>query len=342
MSKVRPRISVVLPFRDAEDTLRESVDSILGQSEGDLELLAIDDGSSDSGPAIIQDLAISDSRIRFVATGGDGIVTALNLGLEKARAPCIARMDADDVSHPNRLLLQLDFLDDHPEIGLVSSRVEHWTSDGASRPGYAAYVNWTNQLLLSPDLARSRFVESPVAHPSVVFRKELVERLGGYRAGFFPEDYEMWLRWMEYGVLMEKLPEVLLRWRDHEERLSRRDERYSLDAFYQMKLGYLHRWLERHNPFHPVVKVWGAGRTTRGRVRFLEDEGTSIAGYYDLDPRKIGVPREGLTVRPIEEIPPPGLEFIVAMVGARGAREKVSSFLKARGYREGTDFMLAA
>lgn len=342
MIKTMPRISVVLPFRDAEDTLIESVESMLSQSEGDLELLAIDDGSIDAGPAIIQDLANSDSRIQFLTTGGDGIVAALNLGLEKAKAPFIARMDADDISHAERLLLQLDFLDQHPDLGLISSRVEHWTPDGRVRPGYAAYVEWTNQLLLPDDILRGRFVESPLAHPSVVFRKELVERLGGYQSGFFPEDYELWLRWMECGVRMEKLPEVLLRWRDHDQRLSRRDERYSRDAFYQMKLGYLHRWLERHNPFFPVVKVWGAGRTTRGRVRFLEEEGTRVAGYYDLDPRKLGEPRKGLTVRPIEEIPPPGTEFIVAMVGARGAREKVASFLKARGYREGTDFMLAA
>ncbi|MGE4551253.1 MAG: glycosyltransferase [Opitutales bacterium] len=342
MGKTSPRISVVLPFRDAADTLQEAVDSMLGQGEGDFELLAIDDGSSDSSPVIMQDLAAQDARIQFLATDGKGIVNALNLGLEKAKAPCIGRMDADDLSHPDRLSRQLEFLDGHPEVGLVASRVEHWTPDGVPRPGYAAYVEWTNGLLLPEDLALSRFVESPLAHPSVVFRKELVESLGGYGEGVFPEDYELWLRWMESGVRMQKLPEALLKWRDHGERLSRLDPRYSPDAFYRMKLGYLHRWLERHNPFYPVVKVWGAGRKTRRRVRFLEEAGSRVASFYDVDPRKTGEPREGLSVRPIEEIPPPGQEFIVVMVGVRGARQKVAAFLGERGYREGVDFILAA
>ncbi|MFP6854801.1 MAG: glycosyltransferase, partial [Opitutales bacterium] len=296
MGRSSPRISVLLPFRDAVTTLSDAILSILKQSEGDFELLAIDDGSIDSGPEMIRDLAEDDSRLQLLSTDGSGIVTALNRGLENAKASCIARMDADDVSHPDRLKLQLDFLDAHQEVDLVSSCVEHWIPDGSSRPGYAAYVEWTNELLGREEIGLRRFVESPFAHPSVVFRKELVRRLGGYREGVFPEDYELWLRWMEGGACMEKLPAVLLRWRDHENRLSRCDERYSSDAFYRMKLSYLHLWLERHNPFYPVVKVWGAGRTTRGRARYLEEAGTRITGYYDLDPRKIGQPRKDLTV----------------------------------------------
>ncbi|MBL62014.1 MAG: glycosyl transferase family 2 [Opitutae bacterium] len=342
MSKASPRISIVLPFRDAATFLADAVESILKQSDVDLELLAIDDGSIDAGPVIVRDFGQRDTRVRCLSTGGDGIVAALNLGLAKAKAPYLARMDADDFSHPNRLERQIEFLDAHPEIGLVASRIEHWTPDEESRPGYAAYVEWTNGLLLPEDLARSRFVESPFAHPSVVFRKELVEKFGGYREGPFPEDYELWLRWMESGVRMQKLPQVLLRWRDHDQRLSRRDQRYSVDAFYEMKLVYLKRWLAGNNPFHPQVKIWGAGRTTRARVAFLEREGVQVAGYYDVDPRKIGEPRKGLTVRPIEEIPPPGEEFIVAMVGARGGREKIAAYLANRGHREGVDFILAA
>jgi len=337
-----PRVSVLLPVKDAEDTLSAALDSMVRQSEEDFEILAIDDGSSDSSPEILRALASEDSRIRFLPSNGTGIVGALNLGLEKSGAHLVARMDADDLSHPDRLQTQLEFLDSHPEVGLVSCAVEHWITDEKSRPGYAAYVDWTNELRHDADIRLRRFVESPFAHPSVVFRKKLCERLGGYRDGFFPEDYELWLRWMESGVPMEKIPKVLLRWRDHDDRLSRRDERYSTDAFYQMKLSYLQRWLERHNPFHPEVKVWGAGRVTRRRVRFLEEDGVVVAGYYDVDPRKTGTPREGLTVQSIEEIPSPGEEFIVAMVGARGGRQKIASHLLNLGYREGMDFILAA
>ena len=100
-----------------------------------------------------------------------------------------------------------------------------------------------------------------------------------------------------------------------------------------MKLEYLHRWLEKHNPHFPEVKIWGAGRITRSRAQFLSDAGTVISGFYDVDPRKVGNPRTGLMVQSIEDIPEPGEEFIVAMVGARGAREKVGAFLRDRGHR---------
>ena len=342
MGRTTPRISVVLPFRDASATLHEAVVSILDQSEGDFELLAVDDGSTDSSAVILKDMAIGDNRIQPLASDGGGIVHALNLGLEKARAAFVARMDADDICHPDRFASQLEFLGCHPEVGLVASRVEHWTSDGVSRPGYDAYVDWTNELLLPDDLSLNRFVESPLAHPSVFFRKELAVRHGGYAEGIFPEDYELWLRWMESGIRMQKLPDVLLRWRDHENRLSRVNDRYSPNAFYRMKLNYLHCWLKRHNPFFPEVKVWGAGRRTRQRARFLEQAGSHISAFYDVDPRKAGNPREGLVVSPIEEIPPPGQEFIVVMVGVRGARLKVSAFLEERGHRAGTDYILAA
>ena len=109
-----------------------------------------------------------------------------------------------------------------------------------------------------------------------------------------------------------------------------------------MKLKYLYRWLKTNNPFHPEVKIWGAGRTTRDRAKFLASAGAVVTGYYDVDPRKIGRPRSDLLVRSVDEIPGSGKEFIVGMVGARGAREKVAAFLRGRGHREGIDYILAA
>jgi glycosyltransferase involved in cell wall biosynthesis len=342
MTSAIPRVSVILPVRDAEKTLAMAIESILGQTERNIELLVVDDGSTDASLMILQEFAELDGRIRVLSTVNPGIVEVLNLGLAEARAPYLARMDADDVSLPERLVLQCDYLDANPEVGLVSCRVEHWNEDAEVRAGYEAYVGWTNQVLNDADLRLRRFVESPFAHPSVVYRKSVVDRFGGYREGSFPEDYELWLRWLEGGVRMGKLGEVLLRWRDHDNRLSRIDPRYSVEAFYQMKLEYLHRWLKDNNRHFPKVKIWGAGRITRNRAKSLFKAGTVVSGFYDIDPRKVGNPRTGLMVQSIEDIPEPGKEFIVAMVGARGAREKVVAFLRDRGHREGTDFVLAA
>src|SRR5689334_14916883 len=105
-----PAVSVLLPYRDARATLEEALDSVLAQRGVELELLAIDDGSRDDGAQLVVRLAARDPRIVQLQTPGVGIALALNHALETARAPLIARMDADDVALPDRLAAQLDAL----------------------------------------------------------------------------------------------------------------------------------------------------------------------------------------------------------------------------------------
>ena len=136
MTSPDPRVSVILPVRDAEKTLASAIESILGQTEKNFELLLVDDGSTDASPRILKEFAVSDGRIRVFSNANRGIVEALNLGLSEAKSPFLARMDADDVSLPDRLKCQCDFLDANPEVGLVACLVEHWTEDGENRKGY--------------------------------------------------------------------------------------------------------------------------------------------------------------------------------------------------------------
>ena len=163
MTSAIPRVSVILPVRDAEKTLAMAIESILGQSERNLELLVVNDGSRDSSHRILAEFAQFDRRIRVLSTVNHGIVEALNLGLSEARAPYLARMDEDDVSLPERLSLQCDFLDSHPKVGLVSCRVEYWSGDEERRKGYETYVEWINELVEDTGIRLRRFVESPFA-----------------------------------------------------------------------------------------------------------------------------------------------------------------------------------
>jgi hypothetical protein len=175
-----------------------------------------------------------------------------------------------------------------------------------------------------------------------MFRRELVDRWGGYRDGDFPEDYELWLRWLEAGVRMEKLTEFLLVWNDSPTRLSRCDRRYDEEAFYRLKARYLARWLAAHNPHHPAVIVWGAGRISRKRARHLVDRGVTIVAYVDIDPNKVGRSIAGRPVLHPVELPAPGKAFVVSYVSTSDAREEIEANLLARGYQAGRDHILAA
>jgi glycosyltransferase involved in cell wall biosynthesis len=330
-----------MPVFNAGATLRRAVDSVRGQSLADWELVIVDDGSDDDTPAILEALQKEEPRLRVLRRPHQGLVAALNAGLAAAQAPLIARMDADDESHPDRLMEQVQCLEEHPAWGLVSCRVG-FGGCITRAIGYALHVDWINSLLTPEEIALNRFVESPLAHPSVVFRACLPERHGAYREGPFPEDYELWLRWLEAGVMMGKVPRELLTWHDPPSRLSRNHPRYDPEAFYQCKTPFLVRWLrERVEPSRRIL-VWGAGRPTRKRAGLLTTEGIPIQGYIDIDPRKQGRRLAGRAVLAPYDIPGPAEVFVLGYVARRGARELARAHLGGRGFVEGRDFLMVA
>lgn len=333
-----PSISLLLPVRDAAVTLEAAIASIQAQTFRDWELIIMDDGSQDDTPRILTSLAATDHRIRVQHMPPRGIAEALTLGTEACRGEFIARMDADDLMSPQRLEVQHDFLGTHPHVGLVSCRVRY----GGREEGYASHVEWINSLMTPASISMRRFVEAPVAHPSVMFRRTLLTQHGGYRSGDFPEDYELWLRWLQAGVQFGKVDAELLTWNDPPGRLSRRDSRYSVDAFYRMKCLHLAHWLREHISPQREIWLWGAGRVTRRRFDALATHGVHITGYIDVDETKRGQHPDGRAVRMADDLPPQGESFILAGVGARGAREQITQHLVERGWQEGPDFILAA
>ncbi|AOS43465.1 Putative glycosyltransferase EpsE [Lacunisphaera limnophila] len=334
-------LSVLLPVRNAVTTIARAVASVQAQTWTDWELVVVDDGSTDGTRAWLRAAARAEPRLRLIEQPAQGIVAALNAGLAAARGRFIARMDADDECHPERLAVQTAFLADHPTIGLVACRVGYG-GDRSVQAGYAHHVDWQNGLVTPDQIALNRFVESPLAHPSVMFRREVVERHGGYRDGDWPEDYELWLRWLEAGVAMAKVPRELLTWHDPAGRLSRTDPRYGPEAFFRVKAGYVAREVGRLRGPDPEVWIWGAGRPTRKRAAMLTEHGVRIVGYVDIDPRKTGNRVGGVPVIGPEALPPPGSIFVLGYVGKRGARETTRAALTQRGYREGRDFLMGA
>ncbi len=348
-----PVVSVVLPVRNGAATLARALESVRAQTFTAWELVVVDDGSTDGTADLAAAVARAERRARVLrpAAAGAGIVAALNTGIAAARGRWIARLDADDAMHPERLAAQVARGDGGADgagsavrgeqVGLVSCLVE-FGGDRAAQAGYALHVDWLNSLTTPEEIALNRFVEAPLAHPSVMFRRELAERLGGYRDGAFPEDYELWLRWLDAGVRMAKVPRVLTTWHDGPGRLSRTDPRYAPEAFFRLKAEWIARELARSGGGRPVW-VWGAGRPTRKRAAALAAHGLTIAGYIDVDAKKLG--RLGGTGVPVigpEALPPAGEITVLGYVAARGARALCRAALAARGYAEGRDFWLCA
>jgi glycosyltransferase involved in cell wall biosynthesis len=331
-------VSIVMPVRNGAATLAAAMESVRAQTFRDWELIVVDDHSTDDTPRMLADLAGADPRIQVLPSRSQGIAHALETGCAAARGEWIARMDADDVMHPDRLERQLAHARSHPDLGLVSCMVRY----GGNQTGYAAHVEWLNSLDSPEMIAIRRFVEAPVAHPSVMFRRSLLDTHGGYRYGDFPEDYELWLRWLAAGVRFGKAPEALLLWNDPPDRLSRTDPRYSVEAFYRIKCLHLLEWIASSVCSGRKVLLWGAGRVTRRRFDSLETNGFRFDGFIDIDPRKIGFHRDGRRVIFPHEIPESPRPFVLVGVGNRGAGALIHRELVGRGWREGVDFVMCA
>ena len=204
-----------MSVRDGEAFVAAALTSILGQTVSDFECVVVDDGSRDRTPAILARAASLDPRMRLVRReGGGGLVGALNLGCSVARAPLIARMDADDVSLPERLARQLARLAREPSLVVLGGAALFVDAQDRLLP---ADPTPTGPKALAQALARG---DCPLIHPTVVMRREAFEAVGGYRACIaHAEDYDLWLRMSERGEL-DNLAEPVLRYRRHPQQVS--------------------------------------------------------------------------------------------------------------------------
>ena len=333
-----PRVSVLLPVRDAAPHLLACLDSLAAQTLADHEVIAVDDGSRDGSSELLLSRAASDPRLRVRRTPPRGLVPALARALAEARAEVVARMDADDVARPERLALQAARLDSDTSVDVLGCRVVASAGPGAAPgAGMARYVEWSNGLLDHQAIARERFVESPLVHPSVAMRTAALRRLGGWRDFDGPEDYELWLRAFSAGLRFAKLPEVLLEWRDTPQRLTRRDPRYRPSRFLAVKLAALGGLLRGR----PAV-VWGAGPVGKAWARALAAQGHRLQVFVEVDPRKIGQRIHGAAVVPVEQAGLLGGAVHIGAVGQPGARERIRAAAGAAGLVDGETFFAVA
>jgi glycosyltransferase involved in cell wall biosynthesis len=337
-----PAVSVLLPCYNAEQTIDETLHSLARQTLTDFEVLAVDDGSGDATRVKLETWSERDPRFRVIPQEHAGVIVAANTGLAACTAPYIARMDADDRAHPERLAQQASYLADHPEVAVVSSLVRAFPYADV-RTGYRIYIKWLNSLVTDEDIRREMFVESPLANPSIMMRQEWFEKMGGYHEYGWPEDYDLWLRMCLEGARFAKIPQVLLEWRDHPERITRTDGRYSVENFLRAKAYYLAR-----GPLvgRDAVIVWGAGMMGRRLAKQLQNNQVPLVAFVDIDPKKIGRTRRGKPIIAPDDL----LEWwdrfenpaLLAAVGARGARALIRARLLKMGLVEGQDWWGAA
>jgi len=209
------RVSVAMPVYNAGPYLREAIESMLDQTLREFEFIIIDDGSTDESRAIIEDYAQRDGRIRMISRPNRGITPTRNEALGLAQGECVAVMDADDVSLPDRLALQTAYLDAHPECLAVGGRILIVDAEG-----WPIREACTHEAHEDIDRFHMQGQGGALAHPASMFRREAALAIGGYREAFAAgEDLDLFLRFAERGKLAN-VPQCVLKYRQHSRSVS--------------------------------------------------------------------------------------------------------------------------
>jgi glycosyltransferase involved in cell wall biosynthesis len=316
------RVSVLLPVRNAAPWLESSLASLARQTVADHEVVAVDDGSTDGSGELLERAARRDPRVVVRRTEARGLPAALNLALSLARAPWVARHDADDLSHRTRFERQLARLGREPSLDVLGSRVRLFPG-GATGAGMRRWAEWHNALLSHESIEREVLIDSPLAHGSAMIRREKLLEVAGWQERGWAEDLDLWLRLLAAGARFAKLPEPLYGWRQHPASATRTDPRYSHERFRCLKIEALDSgFLRGRGP----LTLLGAGASLE-RWRLA------------LGPRVGAAHAVG---RPVPQVAPLLRPPLVLALMAAPARERWRRFLTTLGMRESSDFIFVA
>jgi glycosyltransferase involved in cell wall biosynthesis len=221
-----PKVSVIVPvFNQLVSTMEESLNSLMRQTFDDFECIVVDESTNSELALACKFICDSDGRFHYVHPAQRlGLSSSLNLAISMARGELLARFDSDDVCVPERLAIQVAFLETHPEISVVGGALNIISDDGQ----VIAHRYYPEDPL---KIAQGMQLTTTVAHPTVMFRREAIQQCGGYNSEFrFSEDLDLWLRWLNAGLHFANLPQALVQYRQNNTRRNPGHWQYNLRA----------------------------------------------------------------------------------------------------------------
>ena len=326
-------ISILMPVYNAAHYLPECLDSILRQTEQDWELIAIDDFSTDNSWSILYQYARTDSRIKVFKNKKKGIIPALRLALQQSSGTFITRMDADDRMMPQKLTCLKELLLKKGR-GHVATGWVMYFAEGKLGNGYQRYERWLNDLTTTASNFSAIYKECVIPSPCwMVYREDLLN-CEAFEPNYYPEDYDLCFRFYKYGLKVVSCTQTLHLWRDYPERTSRKDECYSNQRFFDLKLKY---FLElEYDDIRPLI-VWGAGKKGKELARKLKQR--ELPFYWFCNNRKKwGVKIYDTELQNYHLLPHLWKPQIIVAVSAPNGKEEIRSFMQENYLKPGEDY----
>lgn len=265
----RVKVSLVMGVYNGEEYLKEAIESILGQTYPNLEIIIVNDGSTDSTKNILDD--INDKRVKIIhLEKNQGAANALNIGIIQAKGSWIAIQDADDNSYPTRIEEQVKYIVKHPELLGVGTFIECISGSSGISDEHLRHVAKSRNSLVSREKIRDIiYWGCPFTHSSVMFSKNVFLKVGGYNPSLkIAYDHDLWLRLLEIGE-MENVPKVLLQYRIHKQSLSHRDDMATVNEIQISSSRGIYRRFNRNRCYPPRVVVIGPKKACRNYNKYV-------------------------------------------------------------------------
>ncbi len=262
---ISPKVSILMPAKNAGKFLPDCLNSILQQTESNWELIVINDHSTDHTFDVLQAFANKDQRIQVFNNQGKGIIAALRLAFAKSEGQLITRMDADDLMLAEKLIALKKILIANGEGYLATGAVEYFSEDQLG-DGYQKYAAWLNRLNTNNQHFQEIYKECVVPSPCWMLWRSDLEACRAFETDIYPEDYDLCFRFYEKGLKTIGHKEVIHRWRDYATRTSRTDEHYADNRFLDLKLHY---FLKLDYRASADLVLWGAGKKGKALAQQL-------------------------------------------------------------------------
>lgn len=330
---MKPLISILMPVKNAEKHLTESIQSVLNQSITNWELIAANDHSNDSTPSILKYFSEIDKRIKVYTNEGSGIIQALRTAYKNSKGELIHRMDADDLMSKNKLEVLSSALSKGGKGSVATAKVSYF-SDGKLQDGYKKYANWLNKLCEENTHWSEIYKECVIASPNWLIHRSDLDECGAFLPNRYPEDYDLVFRLYENRLKVVSAKEVTHYWRDHEKRSSRNLEVYKDNDFFELKWHYFQR--NEINSKRPLL-IWGAGRKGKKLARLLNDLSIEYE-WVSNNPKKHGKEIYEQIMQSFKVIIQKNNPQIIVAVGQLGAKAEIRRFLNTNQLIENKDF----
>ncbi|MFA5603096.1 MAG: glycosyltransferase [Bacilli bacterium] len=329
-----PEISVVMPVYNGEKYIKETIDSILNQSFTDFEFVIVNDGSTDKTRAIIE--SYNDGRIKlYNLEENRGVGYASNHSVVKANGKYIARADADDIYHPDRLYLQKKYLDENPNITLVKTFVEYFGDEEVEKTdrylGIKKHLELNKNRCTSPEeISKTLLWHICIPHSSMMIRANILKKFG-YRSYRIAEDYELFFKLNELGYKMGTVKEKLTKVRVTNTSLTAKNKILLYENVYEIKRKYIDQLFGNNDVF-----LWGAGDFGQNVIKILDNRGLEVFGFIDSDINKQGEKIYGREIYSKDMLTEKSKVIVTSMPG----RESIIGELEKLGLEHLRDYVI--